>query len=316
MAIRQEADVAGLDPNTGELLFEFRDVDDGKPEPTPEQKVEAQKNFDGGDPEKAQDRYKAVQGWATRVNQNNLDLQRELADLREQVGTRQSSTPSVTLPKTSSPENPDLDVLLQDPEAFKKFMVDTIHSEFGIIGEYVREQLKPFNPVLVAYNTHQELTTSLEKHDDFVQWHPEMLELAKNNTENLSLEQLYAEARKLNPEKAFAIDSGEYKPDEGNKEEVTTEPASTPESVETPGTEPQTPGTSEPSASSVPAIPGAIKTEDFRSGHTATASELQERANRLRVETGVGDGSHPEPTTPGIDGAMEGAWDEITSNAL
>lgn len=316
-----------MNPETGEIEFEFEEVDDGKPELTPEQQAAAQQNFDNGDPSKAAERYKAVQGWATKVHQKNLELEQRLARLEAGVDApRPQVKPPVELPTANDPGAPNLESVLSDPNALQQYVAEAVRSHLGLVGEYVRDQLAPFKPVLSAYKTHTELQTAVQRHEDFPYWQQEMLKVSQGlrDDQEMTLEELYYEARKLNPEKAMQIDSGQYKhgsaatPSEQATpaEQGETKPSTTFPQATAPGTNTQVPGTqAQVPAQAAPTYDPAAppRQTEFPMGSTATAEELRTLAARHTTETGVADGSAPEPTKQGLNAAMEAAWSEVAS---
>jgi hypothetical protein len=321
-------DIKGLNPDTGELEFEFEEINDGTPAPTPEQQEAAQKNFSGGDPNVAQDRYKAVQGWATRVHQQNLGLQQRLAALeaQAQLPPKPVATPT-QLPTATDPGAPDVEALFQNPQEFQSYVQDTVRAHLGLVGKYVEEQLEPYRPVLSAYQTHNELQTVAARHPDFVHWHKEMLAVssALPQDQEMTLEQLYYEARQQNPDKAMSIDMGTFNPQAASTDtQAQPVPAAGQPQLQAaqPGTSQPVPGTAAPAPGTTqsaaqqpynPALPG--QKTNFPSAGTATAEELQHLAARNTTETGVGDGNTPTATTVGIDAAMEAAWTELSAKS-
>jgi len=299
MAIKQRANVIGMSDD-GDLEIEFEDYDDGKPAPTPEERKKAVERFSGGDVETAEKRYKAVQGWATQVHQRNLALEQRLSKLEEVTQASEAPRAVPKLPVAADPGTPNMDAVLSDPAELRKFVMNTVHSQFAHVGDFVQQQLEPFRPVLSAYKTHNELQGVVSKYSDFAQWQPEMLEISKSlpDDSNMSLEQIYLKARADNPEKAQKIEMGEYNP---------TAPQGKTDTLSSEGAEGQATDT----ASGVPTDTQTNSPEAPSSGD-ATMEELQNMAARHNTETGVATGAEPQTATASIQSALDAAWEDVT----
>jgi len=316
-------DVLGLDDD-GNLRVNFEEVEDGKPEPTPEQKAEQQRKFDGGDPQKAYERYKALQGWATKVRQENIELQQRIAQIQNQLSQlmgERNSVPKVKLPSADDPGHANLEDILSDGSKFEDYVRSVVASQLKVVGDYVDERLSKFQPVLDAYNTHQELLDVVNRHPDFPKWQQEMLEVSRSLPENetYTLEQIYLLARQRHPEKAEKLDLGLSDESEGENKNVAPN-NDNPTDDKSTGTVSRTPETTTQSASPAEVVlPVRSNTSGMYSSYEqrgATADELKALADRNTTETGVADGTSPAiARSNSIRTSIEAALEQLSSGS-
>ena len=313
------ADNVKINPDTGELEFAFEEPAPAAV-PAPPADPAAVQNF-ALTPEQAMERYKSVQGWATKVHQENLANGKRLAQL-EAALRQQQTAPPPTLPTAVAPGVPDLEKIQADPQGFEAYVQQAIDARLGMVGEYVDKKLEPFNPVLGAYNMHNELRTAVAAHPDFVQWQPEMLQISNSLPpgQDMSLEELYYEAQRTHPEKVQTLMQAPTASPQpvlpqqpGQPQALPAAPVS-PQVAPVPGT-PQAPGT--PLVPAQPVVPpydpsAPVHPTPMAQPVTATVEEVRQLAARQQTETGVT--GAVEPTIHGLDAAMDAAWTEVTSS--
>ena len=216
------------DPNTGELIIDLETGIPAKtsnkekvPDAAKEVVSKEEVNKFAPSVEVAAKRYKDLQKWATKVSQEKAALEKRVGRLESNVAKRNADSSKPTIGSVS--------------EAFSELTnTDNIQSYIesvvkAVIHPFVTDTVSKLNdisPMLSDWQTRNELLTLAKDHPDFVKWQKEMLEVNESleDDSDMTVSELYHEARRRNPDKVEALEKEELqslqeKHEEGDNEE-------------------------------------------------------------------------------------------------